>query len=114
MTIHTTLLVTIINTYIVCSTMKNAMALSSLSNHKESATKTTYEFSKIFHITATSALKQSLYDNDETRNVKCELCPEPELDLDLDRQEATFAALGHLWATITQDISIVSREDDVR
>lgn len=61
-----------------------------------------------------SALKQSLYDNDETKNVKCELCPEPELDLDLDRQEATFATLGHLWATITRDISTVSREDGVR
>ena len=30
---------------------------------------------------------------------KCVACPEPELDLDMDRREATFALLGQIWAT---------------
>lgn len=77
----------------------NAMALSSLSVYKDSMANTN-EFSKIGHSTAT-VLKSYLDHHDETTKVKCELCPEPELDLDLDRQEATFAALGHLWATTT-------------
>jgi hypothetical protein len=29
---------------------------------------------------------------------KCEPCPEPEADLDMDRREATFAMLGAIWS----------------
>ena len=67
----------------------------------------------IFHSIATTALKKSFYNNDEMRQFNCELCPEPELDPDQDRKEATFATLGHLWAKITEDISIVLSKDNV-
>mmetsp|Transcript_19476 Transcript_19476/g.28432 ORF Transcript_19476/g.28432 Transcript_19476/m.28432 type:complete len:127 (-) Transcript_19476:278-658(-) len=30
---------------------------------------------------------------------KCEVCPDPELDLEMDRREASFALLGQLLAT---------------
>jgi len=79
------------------------MPVSSLSTHTtEYATKATYEFSKITQST-TAALKNVLDYKHETRSVNCEMCPEPELDLDMDRQEATFAAIGHLWATIANN-----------
>ena len=35
----------------------------------------------------------------KTGKGKCKLCPEPELNLDLDRQEAAFAMAGALWST---------------
>ena len=37
------------------------------------------------------------HHNEEKK--KCQICPDPELDLDLDRREATFAMIGQLWAT---------------
>ncbi len=30
---------------------------------------------------------------------KHDICPEPDLDLDMDRREATFAMIGQLWAS---------------
>jgi len=32
---------------------------------------------------------------------KCEICPEPEIDIEMDSREAAFAMMGQLWATTT-------------
>ena len=42
--------------------------------------------------------RSSKTNHNEEKN-KCQICPDPELDLDLDRREATFAMIGQLWAT---------------
>ncbi len=42
------------------------------------------------------------------QKLKFNPCPEPELDLDMDRREATFALLGQLWATTTGVIASVA------
>jgi len=36
---------------------------------------------------------------------KCEICPDPEIDLEMDSREAAFAMLGQLWSGTTVTIA---------
>lgn len=44
--------------------------------------------------------------SDDKKKRKCDICPEPEIDLDMDRREAAFAMLGQILATGTGAASI--------
>jgi len=41
-----------------------------------------------------------LYSRNQDKK-KCKICPDPELDIDMDRREAAFAMMGQLWAVTT-------------
>mmetsp|Transcript_9835 Transcript_9835/g.14794 ORF Transcript_9835/g.14794 Transcript_9835/m.14794 type:complete len:129 (+) Transcript_9835:111-497(+) len=44
--------------------------------------------------------KTKLYSRNQDKK-KCKVCPDPELDIDMDRREAAFAMMGQLWAVTT-------------
>jgi len=90
--------------YFMCSTNTNynfrgAMALSSSSvisstDHKHNCIVENTK-NRLHHL---KKQKKMLVSPDEGKKSKCEVCPEPMLDLDMDRKEAVFSTLGYLWA----------------